>query len=98
MNRRQRRRIGKVVRTRSSATRGNEADCIDFAAALHEARRRLAAGDPIPQTPITQEMIADPVYGQFWRRMHEARERVRSAAAKASQRRRASCPPAKPAG
>ncbi|SPF42619.1 hypothetical protein SBDP1_40018 [Syntrophobacter sp. SbD1] len=49
----------------------------DFALALRESRLRSAAGDPIPQTPITDEMMADPVNGEFWRRMFEARERVR---------------------
>lgn len=49
----------------------------DFALALREARMRAAAGDPILQTPITAEMIADPVHGEFWRKMSKARERVR---------------------
>lgn len=49
----------------------------DFAQALREARSRAAAGDPIPQSPITEEMMEDPVNGEFWREMFEARERVR---------------------
>jgi len=49
----------------------------DFARALREARLRAAAGNPVPKTPITEEMIADPEHGEFWRKMSEARERVR---------------------
>ncbi|SPF34101.1 hypothetical protein SBDP1_120001 [Syntrophobacter sp. SbD1] len=49
----------------------------DFARALRESRLRAATGNPLPQTPITDEMMADPVNGEFWRRMFNARERVR---------------------
>jgi hypothetical protein len=49
----------------------------DFGAALREARLRAEAGNPVPQTPITVEMMKDPVYGHLWRQMFEARERVR---------------------
>lgn len=66
-----------MVQAARASTRPTEGGSVDFAAALGEARRRAAAGDPIPQTPITEEMIEDPVHGQFWRRIHEARERVR---------------------
>ena len=50
---------------------------IDFATALREARLRAFAGDPIPRSVITPEMMEDPVNGEFCRQMHEARERER---------------------
>ncbi len=49
----------------------------DFANALREARRRAVAGDCEPQTPITAEMMEDPVAGEFYRLLFKARERVR---------------------
>ena len=50
----------------------------DFARALREAHRRAdAAGGRLPQTPITAEMMADPVHAELYRQMLEARERVR---------------------
>jgi len=48
-----------------------------FAQLLKEARLRAARGELPPETPITQKMLDDPVYGEFWRRMKQARERVR---------------------
>lgn len=48
----------------------------EFARCLREARLRSEAGNPIPQTPITQQMLDDPLDGEFWRQMKEARERV----------------------
>jgi hypothetical protein len=49
----------------------------EFAEALREARLRSNAGNPIPQTVITAEMMENPVDGEFWRQMFQARERVR---------------------
>ena len=49
---------------------------MDFAQLLRRARLRAAAGNPIPQSPITDQMLDDPVNGEFWRLMKEARERV----------------------
>ena len=49
-----------------------------LAEAIEEARLRAAEGEPFDETPITPEMMDDPVHGQFYRLMHEARERVRN--------------------
>ena len=46
--------------------------CRSFADMLREARRRVAAGDP-----ITAEMIEDPADGEFWRNVFKARARAR---------------------
>jgi len=46
--------------------------CRSFADMLREARRRVAAGDP-----ITAEMIEDPIDGDFWRKVFKARTRAR---------------------
>ena len=43
-----------------------------FTDMLREARRRVAAGDP-----ITAEMMKDPVDGEFWRNVFKARARAR---------------------
>ena len=48
----------------------------DFVAALQDARQRAATGEPIPEVPVTAEMLEDPVHGEFFRRLLEARERV----------------------
>jgi len=67
----------KRVKVLEHNRKGRGRVLFDFAKALQEARLRAAAGNPIPQSPITEEMMADPVYGEFWRRMLKARERVR---------------------
>ena len=46
--------------------------CRGFADMLREARRRVAAGDP-----ISAEMMEDPVDGEFWRNVFKARARAR---------------------
>ncbi|MGA3114697.1 MAG: hypothetical protein ABSF90_09740 [Syntrophobacteraceae bacterium] len=46
--------------------------CRGFADMLREARRRVAAGDP-----VTTEMMEDPVNGEFWRNLFKARARAR---------------------
>lgn len=46
--------------------------CRGFADMLREARRRVAAGDP-----ITAEMIQYPVDGEFLRNVFKARARAR---------------------
>jgi hypothetical protein len=52
-----------------------------FVLAMREARLRAAAGagaaDSPLETPITAEMMEDPVLGEFYRQLFEARERVR---------------------
>ncbi len=48
-----------------------------FAALLRQARKRAGRGEPVTETQITQEMLDDPLDGEFYRQMHEARERVR---------------------
>jgi hypothetical protein len=50
----------------------------DLAEALREGRLRAAGKDPFPETPITREMMDDPVHGELSRLIHEARERVRN--------------------
>ena len=45
--------------------------------ALEEVRLKAARGEPLPETPITREMMDHPVHGKFYRLMHEAQERVR---------------------
>ncbi|MGC9966781.1 MAG: hypothetical protein ABSE08_15360 [Syntrophobacteraceae bacterium] len=49
-----------------------------FVDALREGRLRAAGGEPFAETPITREMMDDPVHGEFYRLIHEARERVRN--------------------
>jgi hypothetical protein len=61
---------------RRPAGAGPPAAIDEFAQYLREARLRSEAGNPIPQTPITQQMLDDPLDGEFWRQMKEARERV----------------------
>lgn len=77
MKKTQWKRVAGMVQTARASTQKTEESFPDFAAALRDARSCAAAGEPIPQTPITEEMMKDPVHGQFWRRMHQARERVR---------------------
>jgi len=48
----------------------------DFAKLLQEARKRAEAGNPVPQSPITPQMLDDPDQGEFWRLMLEARQRA----------------------
>ena len=55
---------------------GNE---LDFAELLREARLRAVRGQTVPERPITQEMLDDPVSGEIWRKLRDARERVRRA-------------------
>ena len=70
-------RFRKRVKVLQHTQEGTDRVLLDFAKALQESRLRAAAGNPIPQTPITDEMMADPVNGEFWRQMFKARERVR---------------------
>lgn len=50
----------------------------DFVRELTDARlRAAAAGGSLPENPITAEMMADPLYGRFYRQISDARERVR---------------------
>ncbi len=49
-----------------------------FAELLRQARKLAAAGKPVPQTRITKQMLADPLDREFYRQMHEARERARN--------------------
>lgn len=77
MNKTQWRRVAEMEQAGRASMPGAAKISFDFPEALREARLRAAAGDPIPQTPITEEMMQDPVQGQLWRRIHEARERVR---------------------
>ena len=49
-----------------------------FAEALREERLRAAGGGPFAETPITREMMDDPVHGRLYRLIHEARVRVRN--------------------
>ena len=55
---------------------GNE---LDFAELLREARLRAIRGERPPEGPITQEMLDDPVSGEMWRKLRDARESVRRA-------------------
>ena len=75
------RRVKKLQRSKdvpASAPPGEPASAgVDFAADLREARLRAFAGNPIPRSVITPEMMEDPVNGEFCRQMHEARERER---------------------
>jgi hypothetical protein len=49
-----------------------------FIRTLKQARLRAIAGEASPpETPITAEMMEDPVHGEFCRQLFEARERVR---------------------
>jgi len=50
-----------------------------FPEALEESRLRAARGEPSAKTPITPEMMDDPVHGRLYRLIHEGRERVRNA-------------------
>jgi hypothetical protein len=52
---------------------------LDLARLLREARLRAIRGETAPETPITQEMLDAPVSGEMWRRLRDARERVRRA-------------------
>jgi len=47
-----------------------------FAEALRQGRLNAAGEGPFAETPITREMMDDPVHGPFYRLMHEARARV----------------------
>lgn len=49
-----------------------------FLEALEESRLRAARGEPSAETPVTPEMMDDPVHGGFYRLMHEALERARN--------------------
>ena len=55
---------------------GNE---LDFVKLLREARLRAIRGERLPERPITQEMLDDPIFGEMWRKLRDARERVRRA-------------------
>ncbi|MGA2404717.1 MAG: hypothetical protein ABSG91_23940 [Syntrophobacteraceae bacterium] len=48
----------------------------DFVSALRDARERAAGGEPVPEDPVTPEMLEDPEHGEFFRQMQEARERA----------------------
>jgi hypothetical protein len=48
-----------------------------FAAALREARMRFMRGETLPETPITRKMLDDPVEGEIWRNIRDARARAR---------------------
>lgn len=50
-----------------------------FASALHEAHMRSMRGETLPETPITREMLDDPVDGKMWRNIRDARARARKA-------------------
>jgi hypothetical protein len=69
-------RVSKMERAGRARTKKERAAALDFAAALRGARLRAAAGNPCSQTVITREMMECPVNREFWRSMHEARERV----------------------
>jgi hypothetical protein len=66
--------MAKSFRTRVKTLEHSQNDpaCCSFADMLREARRRVAAGDP-----ITAEMIEDPVDGEFRRNVFKARARTR---------------------
>ncbi|MGC9967041.1 MAG: hypothetical protein ABSE08_16695 [Syntrophobacteraceae bacterium] len=49
-----------------------------LAEAIREGRLRAAGGDPFAETSITREMMDDPVYGELYRLIYGARERVRN--------------------
>ncbi len=55
-----------------TATAGHKS----FAELLRQARKLAAAGRPVPQTRITEQMLGDPLDREFYRQMHEARERA----------------------
>ena len=71
-------RVEALERTDFSAPAGGRGH---FVQAMREARLRAAAGggaaDSPLETPITAEMMEDPVLGEFYRQLFEARERVR---------------------
>ncbi len=50
---------------------------LDFVKTLREARLRAIRGEKAPEKTITQEMLDDPISGEMWRELRDARERVR---------------------
>ena len=50
-----------------------------FASALYEARMRFMRGETLPETPITREMLDDPVDGEMWKNIRDARASARKA-------------------
>ena len=60
---------------------GLDVPCWDsFIDELRRARLRALAGETIPETPITPESMDDPVYGEFYRQLFEARKSAQTLA------------------
>lgn len=74
-------RIGDLeVRCELLQTSGHpfSSSAAGLAEALMEGRLTVLRGEPSAETPITPEMMDDPVQGKLYRLMHEARERVKN--------------------
>jgi hypothetical protein len=68
------------VRTELLQTSGHpfSSSAAGLAEALIQGRLSVLRGEPLAETPITPEMMDDPLQGELYRLMHEARERVRN--------------------
>ncbi len=65
----------KGPRGSRSAGAAGENEGQDFGSKLRQSRLR-ALGENTHETPITGQMLDDPMNGEFWRRMQAARKRV----------------------
>jgi hypothetical protein len=71
-------RIAEIETLAASETVTETGGDKSFAELLGQARKRAGRGGRIPQTRITRQMLHDPLDGEFYRQMLEARERVRN--------------------